>query len=130
MPSRPQNSPPGTLDLSVVTTTQLSAADKQAIVALCTRAFDEDFSSLFDFVQTGDHVLAHLDGRLVGHAVWGTRWLQIDGGPLLRAAYVDAGYVGLLFGGGADGTTSAQTDGGYFFARAFNYYSQGLIPLP
>jgi hypothetical protein len=32
-------------------------------------------------------------------------------------AYADAGYVGFLFGGGAEGTTSAETDGGFFYKR-------------
>jgi aminoglycoside 2'-N-acetyltransferase I len=73
-----------------VVTAELSPADKREIVVLCTCAFDEDFSSLFHYVQAADHVLAHLDGRLVGHAVWGTRWLQPEGAGLLRTAYVDA----------------------------------------
>jgi hypothetical protein len=33
----------------------------------------------------------------------------------------DAGVVGLLFGGGAAGTTSAQTDGGLFYRVAARY---------
>jgi GNAT superfamily N-acetyltransferase len=41
-------------------------------------------------VDSGDHVLARLEGRLVGHAVWGTRWLQPEGSEPLRTAYVDA----------------------------------------
>ena len=43
------------------------------------------------------------------------QWL-LGNRPHLQA-YVKAGYVGFLFGGGADGTTSAQTDGGYFYKR-------------
>lgn len=76
--------------LSVVRTVDLDPAAKDEIVALCTRAFDEDFSSLFQFVQSCDHVLAHLNDRLVGHAVWSTRWLQPAGLAVLRTAYVDA----------------------------------------
>ena len=78
------------LQLSTVTTGELSPAERAEIVDLCTRAFNEDFSSLFFFVDSGDHVLARLEGRLVGHAVWGTRWLQPEGGAPLRTAYVDA----------------------------------------
>jgi hypothetical protein len=54
-------------------------------------------------------------------------------GPSARAhlrAYAAAGYVGFLFGGGADGTTSAQTDGGYFYAHAKAYYAGGALRLP
>lgn len=78
------------LHLSVLTTAQLAPDDKKEIVELCTRAFEEDFSSLFHFVQSCDHVLARLGGRLVGHAVWSTRWLQPEGSAALRTAYVDA----------------------------------------
>jgi hypothetical protein len=37
-----------------------------------------------------------------------------------------AGAVAFLFGGGADGTTSADTDGGYFRRRANHYYGKPL----
>jgi hypothetical protein len=33
----------------------------------------------------------------------------------------DAGVIGLLFGGGAAGTTSAETDGGLFYRLAQGY---------
>jgi hypothetical protein len=45
------------------------------------------------------------------------QWLLGAGNRTHLQAYVKAGYVGFLFGGGADGTTSAQTDGGYFYKR-------------
>jgi len=76
--------------LTIAPTSALDAADKAAIVAVCTRAFAEDFGGLFDLVQDAWHVLATLDGRLVGHACWATRWLQPAGCPPLRTAYVDA----------------------------------------
>jgi aminoglycoside 2'-N-acetyltransferase I len=76
--------------MSVLPTGALSPADRSAIVELCTRAFKTDFSSLWHFVRNADHVLATLDGRLVGHAIWSTRTAQVDGGPFLRTAYLDA----------------------------------------
>jgi hypothetical protein len=57
-------------------------------------------------------------------------WLLGPTGRAHPRAYVNAGYVGFLFGGGADGTTSATTDGGYFFARAEAYYAGGALRLP
>jgi hypothetical protein len=57
-------------------------------------------------------------------------WLLGPGGRTHLRAYVSAGYAGFLFGGGADGTTSATTDGGYFFARAKAYYAAGALRLP
>ena len=62
------------------------------VVRLCVDAHREpDFANLFMYLPPeGIHVLAYLDGRLAGHAVATTRWLQIGDGPLLRTAYVDA----------------------------------------
>jgi len=58
------------------------------------------------------------------------QWLLGPRGRAHLAAYVKAGYAGFLFGGGAADTTSAQSDGGYFFARAKAYYSAGAVRLP
>jgi hypothetical protein len=58
------------------------------------------------------------------------QWLLGSRGRAHLRAYVKAGYAGFLFGGGATGTTSARTDGGYFFARAKAYYARGAIELP
>jgi hypothetical protein len=55
-------------------------------------------------------------------------WLGEESGPHLRATR-DAGVIGLLFGAGAAGTTSAQTDGGLFYRLARRYESHPL-PLP
>jgi hypothetical protein len=57
-------------------------------------------------------------------------WLLGPNGRAHLHAYANAGYVGFLFGGGADGTTSATTDGGYFFAHARAYYARGALALP
>jgi hypothetical protein len=47
-------------------------------------------------------------------------WLAPGGRAHLRAT-MRSGVIGLLFGGGADGTTSAQTDGGLFDRLAAAY---------
>jgi hypothetical protein len=55
-------------------------------------------------------------------------WL-LEGTPYAHLrAYSRAGAIGFLFGGGAEGTTSARTDGGLFFARARDYYRSGAVP--
>ncbi len=79
--------------IAIWSTSDLSPAQKREIVALCTRAFEQDFGELFALVERASepqHVLAMRDGRLVGHAMWSTRWLQPAGQPALRTAYVDA----------------------------------------
>jgi hypothetical protein len=52
-------------------------------------------------------------------------WLGDPSGPHLRATR-DAGVIGLLFGGGAAGTTSAGTDGGLFYRLARGYEAHPL----
>lgn len=54
-------------------------------------------------------------------------WLDDPTGAHLRASR-DAGVIGLLFGGGATGTTSAQTDGGLFYRLARGYEAHPLSP--
>lgn len=52
-------------------------------------------------------------------------WLDDPSGKHLRATRA-AGVIGLLFGGGADGTTSAMTDGGLFYRLARRYEKHPL----
>jgi aminoglycoside 2'-N-acetyltransferase I len=79
------------LQVEVVPTYQLDMAQRAAIVRLCTAAFAQDFSALFDLVPlTAFHILARLDQVLIAHATWMPRWFQPDQQPLLRTAYVDA----------------------------------------
>jgi len=52
-------------------------------------------------------------------------WLDDPSGEHLRATR-DAGVIGLLFGGGAAGTTSDQTDGGFFYRLARRYEAHPL----
>lgn len=49
------------------------------------------------------------------------QWLLGPGSAAHRAAYARAGVRALLFGGGADGTTSAATDGGWFIRHVRAY---------
>jgi len=78
------------LHLRVVPADGLASDERREIIALCTRAFDEDFANMFALLPRSTHVLAHLRGVLVGHACWVTRWLQPDGHVPLRTAYVEA----------------------------------------
>jgi aminoglycoside 2'-N-acetyltransferase I len=68
----------------------LDGSARAAIVQLCTAAYDEDFSRLFDQFPGTVHVLAKDDhGTLVGHAMWVARRLEADGHHM-RTAYVEA----------------------------------------
>lgn len=73
-------------------TEDLTADARAAIIRVCVEAFHEDdFKNLFAYVPSGGwHFLAYQDEQLVSHAMVTTRWLQPDGLPLLKTAYIDA----------------------------------------
>jgi aminoglycoside 2'-N-acetyltransferase I len=78
------------LTLAVARAADLTPAQRAEIIALCARAFGEPFDDWFGVLPGSTHVLGRLGGELVSHAAWVTRWLQPEGRPLLRAAYVEA----------------------------------------
>jgi aminoglycoside 2'-N-acetyltransferase I len=78
------------LSVEVVESVAMPSPTRQAIVDLCTEAYDEDFSPLLPLVGPGVHVLGRIDGIPISHAMWVTRWLQVAGRPPLRTAYVEA----------------------------------------
>ena len=73
-------------------TEELEAETRNAIVNLCVIAHqEEDFKNLFTYVPSGGwHFLAFQDGQQVSHALVTTRWLQPEGQPVLKTAYIDA----------------------------------------
>src|SRR5574342_947242 len=73
-------------------TEDLNADLRTAIIQLCITAHrEEDFKHLFSYIPSGGlHFLAYHETELVSHAVVTTRWLQPEGQPLLKTAYVDA----------------------------------------
>ena len=75
---------------SLVPGAHLSIEERQEVLALCTRAFKKNYASIFSGFSNPVHVLARLDGKLVSHALWNTRWLQCGNGSVLRTAYVEA----------------------------------------
>ncbi len=70
--------------------TVLTPAERAEIIQLCTEAYDEDFSSFFKTLPGTTHLLGRVDGKLVSHLAWVTRWLQPAGERLLKTAYVEA----------------------------------------
>jgi aminoglycoside 2'-N-acetyltransferase I len=79
-----------TITLEVARVAELSAAQKAEIITLCTAAYEENFDRIFELLPNSTHVLARLNGTLVSHVAWVTRWLQPEGLPPLRTAYVEA----------------------------------------
>ena len=68
---------------------QLTEEEYTEIITLCSQAFGEDYTLSQAGFEDSVHVLARLEGVLVSHAEWITRWLQVGSGPLMRAAYVE-----------------------------------------
>ena len=73
-------------------TEELDADTRQAIIDVCILAHqEEDFKNLFSYVPRGGwHFLAFQSGQLISHALVTTRWLQPEGHPELKTAYIDA----------------------------------------
>ncbi|HSH83250.1 MAG TPA: GNAT family N-acetyltransferase [Herpetosiphonaceae bacterium] len=73
-------------------TEELNEDTRASIIHVCRTAHQEDdFTHLFSYIPSGGiHVLAYREQELVSHAVVTTRWLQPEGLPVLRTAYVDA----------------------------------------
>ncbi len=70
----------------------LDAATRKAIVDVCVDAHkNPEFYELFDFVAPDNmHVIAYRGDLVIGHAMVSTRWMQPEGHPILRSAYIDA----------------------------------------
>lgn len=86
-------------------TEDLSATTRTEIIQVCIAGHqEEDFKNLFAYIPSGGwHFLVYRGDELVSHAVVTTRWLQPEGLPLLKTAYIDAvstlpTYQGLGYG--------------------------------
>lgn len=78
------------LQIEVVPVATSSDAAMAEIVALCNRAYGEDVAGYFDLLPNSTSVIARKAGVIVSHAMWVTRWLELDmRPPYLRTAYVE-----------------------------------------
>lgn len=80
------------MNVTYAPTEALDASTRAEIIRVCIAAHDEDdFQNLFAYIPAGGrHFLAYHEDTVVSHAVVTTRWLQPEGLPLLKTAYVDA----------------------------------------
>jgi aminoglycoside 2'-N-acetyltransferase I len=67
-----------------------SPAVQREAIDLCRIAYGEDLTEGFESVGASVHVMIRDGDSLVSHAMWCTRWLQVDDQPLLKTAYVEA----------------------------------------
>jgi aminoglycoside 2'-N-acetyltransferase I len=77
-------------EIHVRSSAELSSEARDEILALCDRAYGEDLRAAFDEFVEPVHVLATVEGTIVSHALWVTRWLAPAGSAPLRTAYVEA----------------------------------------
>jgi aminoglycoside 2'-N-acetyltransferase I len=77
--------------IEIVNSKAIPETTLQEIRDLCTEAYAEDFSQAFELLGPGVHVIGRLNGRIVAHAMWVDRTLQVvNGATTLRTAYVEA----------------------------------------
>jgi GNAT superfamily N-acetyltransferase len=81
-----------TLLIHTSRTADLDQSSRRAVIQLCLDAHQEpDFENLFTYLPPdGLHVMGFVDGRLVSHAVYTTRWMRQEDHPLLKTAWIDA----------------------------------------
>jgi aminoglycoside 2'-N-acetyltransferase I len=78
------------ITLRVVPGKDLTSQEREAVVALCDLAYEEDMETIINQFVDPMHVLGVLEGKMVCHALWITRYLQPEGLPLMRTAYLEA----------------------------------------
>jgi len=67
----------------------LSKDERESIINLCSDAFEELYEPYLQVFKEPTHILLKLEGTLVSHALWITRWLQVEDCPLMQTAYVE-----------------------------------------
>jgi aminoglycoside 2'-N-acetyltransferase I len=78
-----------TLQIEIVSQEALTPAQQQAIVDLCSLAYQHPFAETLAQFEQRTHVLAWHDNQLVSHALWIPRQLLYNDLPL-ASAYVEA----------------------------------------
>ncbi len=77
------------LVLTVKKNRDLSEKELTDIIELCSRAYETDYRPFLDTFIDPTHVLGYFENTLVSHALWITRWLQVEDSPLMRTAYIE-----------------------------------------
>lgn len=80
----------GQFAMQVIAHQALTAEQYQDVLQLCSTVYEEPLAPFEPWADEAGHVLGYLQGKLVSHAMWVSRFLQPTGAPLLHTAYVEA----------------------------------------
>lgn len=61
---------------------EIKTGEPEAIVRLLRQAFEEDYRPYQNVFKDPIHILGKINGRLISHALWTTRWLKLKSQPL------------------------------------------------
>jgi aminoglycoside 2'-N-acetyltransferase I len=81
---------PDKLDILIKAGRDLSVDEYSEVLGLCTQVYRRDYSPYLKMFKDPVHVLGRYGGKLVSHALWITRWLQVGTMPFLCTAYIEA----------------------------------------
>lgn len=76
--------------IKIVEHEALTPQQREVIVALCGRAYEEEFADFFAALPGAVHLLLYEDDLLASHVCWVERRLQQAGREPVRTAYVEA----------------------------------------
>jgi aminoglycoside 2'-N-acetyltransferase I len=77
------------LEISTVPASAISTRMREEILDLCQRAYNEDLRAALEAFNDPIHVVGTIQGTIVSHALWITRWLIPNDGGKLRTAYIE-----------------------------------------
>jgi GNAT superfamily N-acetyltransferase len=78
------------LTIRTIPSASLSTSERDALIALCTAAYEEPFAQYLDDIGPGTHLLGVVDDVVVSHLMWVPRTLYVQGWGALESAYVEA----------------------------------------
>jgi len=77
------------MQIEILESDALDAAMRDEILTLCRVAYEEELTGYLADIGPGTHWLGRVDGTLVCHLMVVPRWVQLDGLPILRTAYIE-----------------------------------------
>jgi len=77
------------VQIDIIETAALDDIHRDEILSLCRAAYNDELDGYLENIGPGVHLLGRVEGRLVSHAMFVERWLQLASGQLLRTAYVE-----------------------------------------